>query len=185
MKSTGPDPATSDITWTSSSTPYLRPQAPGQPDAWTQETAGRGTQKLLEVGPVAPPAAIRQALGLDEDEVAIVRRRLVSFNDAPVELADSYYPARVASGTALAAKAKIPGGAPTLLAELGFIAARITEDVEARGASGDEALALRIEQGQPVFALLRTSASAGGAPFEAALMVTRGPHRMRYEMRVD
>jgi GntR family transcriptional regulator len=185
MKPTGPDPVTNGITWTSSSMPYLRPQAPGQPDAWTQQTAGRGTQKLLEVGPVAPPAAIRQALGLGDGEVAIVRRRLISLDGAPIELADSYYPTRVASGTALAAKMKIPGGAPTLLAGLGFTAARITEDVAARGASKDEALALHVEQSQPVFELLRTSTAADGAPFEAALMVTRGPHGMRYEMRVD
>jgi DNA-binding GntR family transcriptional regulator len=185
MKSTGPDPATSDISWISSSMPYLRPQEPGEPDAWTKETAGRGTQKLVEVGPVAPPVAIRQALDLGEDETVIVRRRVISLDGTPIELADSYYPTRVASGTALAVKAKIPGGAPTLLAKLGFIAARVTEDVEARGASDDEALALRIEQGQPVFSLLRTSASGDGAPFEAATMVTRGPHRMRYEMRVD
>lgn len=185
MQPTDSDPATSDVKWTSSSTPYLRAQAPGEPDAWTQESAGRGTQRLVEVGPVVPPAAIRAALGLADGEMAVVRRRVISLDGTPVELADSYYPESVATDTALAAKAKVKGGAPTLLAELGHVPARVVEDVEARGATAEESAVLGVQAGQPVFALLRTSFSASGEPFEAALMVTRGPHGMRYEMRVD
>ncbi|NUP47248.1 MAG: UTRA domain-containing protein [Catenulispora sp.] len=185
MKAPDHDSAPETGEWTSSSTPYLRPQQPGEPDAWTQESAGRGTQRLTEAGQVTPPAAIRDALGLKDGEAAIIRRRVISLDGSPVELADSYYPERVAAGTALAGKAKIKGGAPTLLASLGYTATRVVEDIEARGATASESDALGIRTGEPVLTLLRTSFSANGVPFEAALMVMRGPHRMRYEMRVD
>lgn len=185
MNASDRDPATSADHWTSSSTPYLRPQRVGQSDAWTQETAGRGTQRLAEVGKVTPPADIRSALALEDGEAAIIRRRVILLDGAPVELADSYYPERVAAGTALAANAKIKGGAPTLLAGMGYSAVRVVEDVEARGATVEEAATLEIQPGEPVLTLLRASLDVSGNPFEAALMVMRGPRRMRYEMRVD
>lgn len=185
MKASDLDRADRAAVWTSSSTPYLRPRRPGEPDAWTEESAGRGTQHLAEVGEVTPPAPIRDALDLADGEAAIVRRRVISLDGTPVELADSYYPEQVAAGSALAERVKIKGGAPTLLASLGYTATRVVEDVEARGATADEAETLGIQPGEPVLTLLRTSISTNGAPFEASLMVMRGPHRMRYEMRVD
>lgn len=103
----------------------------------------------------------------------------------PVELTDSYYPRHVADGTALSERAKIRGGAPTLLAELGFTPKHVIEEIEQRPATADEAAALQIETGTAVLTLLRVSMSSDSEPYEASLMVMRGPRRLRYEMEVD
>lgn len=171
--------------WTGASMPYIDPQAPGAADAWTQESRGKGGQRLAEVGEVQPPAWARKALRLDLGESAIVRRREIRLNGEIIELADSYYPTGIAAGTALAERAKIRGGAPTLLASLGYQAARVIEEVEARGATTDEAGGFNLPPGTPVLVMMRTNVTASGEPYEAMIMVMKAPRVLRYEMEVD
>jgi len=170
--------------WTSTSTPYLLPRHPGEVDAWTQEAGQRGTQRLVEVTTKLPPTEIREALHLDNHETAVARRRIMLLDGQPVELTDSYYPQRIAAGTPLAEHAKIRGGAPTLLGNLGHHAHRVTEDVEARQATPEEAAALHLDAGVAVLTLLRVTFSHSEQPIEASLMVMKGPHRLRYEMEI-
>lgn len=78
--------------WTSVSMPYVSGH---RGDAWGAEAAehgGTGTQKLLSVDEVVASATIADMLGLAAGEPVVVRRRLMLFNDRPVELVDSYYP---------------------------------------------------------------------------------------------
>src|SRR3954454_23367144 len=94
--------------WTSVSMPYVSGQ---RGDAWAAEAAqhgGTGTQKLLAVDEVPASASVAEMLGLSQGEPVVVRRRLILFDDHPVELADSYYPAAIARGTRLAEARKIP-----------------------------------------------------------------------------
>ena len=170
--------------WKSTSTPYLQPRAQGEADAWTQEAGSRGTQRLTEVATQAPPAVIGATLGLTAGELAVVRRRVMIFDGSPVELTDSYYPLHVAAGTPLAEHAKIRGGAPTLLANLGYESHRVIEDVAQRTASPEEAAALELEPGTAVLTLLRVSLTRSEQPIEASLMVMKGPRSLRYEMEV-
>lgn len=171
--------------WTSVSTPYLLPQAEGQSDAWTEAAPGRTSQRLLEVGQRQPPLDVASVLKLDAGTPVIVRRRLILLDDEPIELADSYYPTRIAAGTPLATSTKIRGGAPTALARLGYVTRRVVEDIEQRPATEDEAEALSLPPGAAVLTLLRTSIAEDGAPFEASLMVMKAPRRLRYELEVQ
>lgn len=164
---------------------YVTPREPGQADAWSEETRQRGGQQLTEVAEVVPPREVATALSLAAGEKAAVRRRVILLDGDAIELADSYYPLEIARGTALLEKKKIKGGAPTLLAELGYHARRVSEDLEFREADDFERTALSLPEGSSVLTLLRTTAAEDGSPIEVQFMVMKAPRRLHYEIEVD
>jgi GntR family transcriptional regulator len=174
---------TSASPWTSVSMPYVSGH---RGDAWGAEAAehgGTGTQKLLSVDEVAPSATVADVLGLNPGELVVVRRRLMLFNDRPVELVDSYYPASIARGTRLAEPRKIPGGAVTLLADLGHPPRRVRENVSARIATSDERTALQLDDPSCVLLLARTLITENDRPVEASVMtMVADGRRLRYEL---
>lgn len=176
-----------DVKWTSGSSAYLRPQAGA--DAWSaeaQEQQKVGSQRLLGVSTARPPQAVRQRLALDERADAVLRERLILLDGRPVELARSWYPANIATHTALAEGRKIRGGAITLLSNLGHQICSATEDIESRLASADEASKLQVTEQDPVLVLIRVARDQDGQPVEMSVMVTPGSERqLRYEMKVD
>src|SRR5687767_10812559 len=144
-----------DAPWTSTSDPYLVPQAG---DAWANEAASRGragTQQLLEVATVDPDDEVRRALGLSHQERAVLRRRLILEDDRPVELASSYYPERFAASTSLAEGRKIRGGATSVLADIGHAPATVAELVTADLPKRDELEVLAVEANAPIVVLKR------------------------------
>jgi DNA-binding GntR family transcriptional regulator len=155
-------------------------------DVWGSEAAehgGTGTQKLLGADEVAASATVADMLGLSQGEPVVVRRRLMLFNDHPVELVESYYPASIAQGTALAAARKIPGGAVALLADLGHPPRRVREDVSARLATPRERAALELADPSCVLLLARALVTDGDLPVEASLMtMVADGRRLRYEL---
>jgi len=168
----------------SDSLAYVAPRSNGQTDAWTEEAQQRGGQRLAEVAEVDPPEPVANALGLAAGEKAVVRRRIILLDGAPIELADSYYPPSIARGTDLAEKRKIKGGAPTLLAALGYRARHVSEDLDFREADDTEREALALPEGANVLTLLRTTTAEDGSPFEVQLMVMKAPRRLHYEIEV-
>ncbi|GGP90034.1 UTRA domain-containing protein [Streptomyces melanogenes] len=175
--------------WTSESSSYFTPREPGQGDAWAEEAerSGKaGTHRLSEVVECVPPQPIATALRLEPGELAVVRRRVVELDGRPIELADSYYPLRVAQGTALAEHRKIPGGAPTLLARLGYTPAEVDEDVSCREATNEERAALNLGPAEWVLLLGRLSIDQTGLPLEAMLMTMKAQGRhLHYRMRTS
>jgi DNA-binding GntR family transcriptional regulator len=146
-----------------------------QGDAWAADAASRGragTQQLLGVEVVEPDGQIRTALHLGADGRAVVRRRLIVEDDAPVELADSYYPEKLAAGTALAEAKKIRGGAMKILADLGHAPRHVREHVTARHPTPEEATTLGVAESEPLLVLTRLSQDATGQPVEYAIMLT-------------
>ncbi|MET9913583.1 UTRA domain-containing protein [Streptomyces sp. NPDC006476] len=164
----------SDDAWMGDAQPYLTPRQAGERDAWSEEAAARGrrgSQRLLAVEEVDPPDFVREFLDLGPTDRAVVRRRLILLDGEPIEMADSYYPAHVARGTRLAERGKIPGGAVTLLAELGFTPEdEPLEDVFAATASPDQCAALGLSPSTPVLVLTRFTASTNGEPLEVSVM---------------
>jgi GntR family transcriptional regulator len=169
--------------WTSVSMPYVSRQ---HGDAWGAEAAergGTGTQKLFDVDEVTASALVADMLGVEPGEPVVVRRRLMLFDDHPVELVDSYYPAALARGTRLAESRKIPGGAVTFLADLGYPARRVREDVSARLATPEERSALQLEAPSCVLLLARTLTTENDLPVEASVMtMVADGRRLRYEL---
>jgi DNA-binding GntR family transcriptional regulator len=164
---------------------YVKPRGAGEPDAWSEEARQRGGQRLAEVGEVTPPREVANALRLSPGEKATVRRRIILLDGDVIELADSYYPLTVARGTALTEKRKIKGGAPTLLAELGYRPRHVTEDLEFRSASEFERVTFALPEGASVLTLMRTTSTEDGSPYEVQLMVMKAPRRLHYEIEVD
>jgi GntR family transcriptional regulator len=160
--------------WDGPSAPYLSPRAAGEADAWTDATiqAGRtGTQQIREVAETIPPTDVADALQLPAGAPAVVRRRTVLLDGKPIETVDSWYPASIASATALAEPRKIKGGAVTLLADMGYVARGALDDISVRGATGPEADLLGLQAGAPVIVVFRTAVSERDVPFEATVMV--------------
>lgn len=174
-----------DGEWVSTSAPYLDPRGG---DAWGAEAetlGGRGAQRLVFAGEVDPPETVAHDLGIPAGQRAIVRRRVMLLNDEPVELTDSYYPAAVAAGTALAAPRKIPGGAVKLLADLGYVGATVRESVTARPATDDERESLRLADGEWVMVLARLTVTADSTAMEASVMTMPArQRRLLYTMKV-
>lgn len=124
-------------------------------------------------------------LGVAEGDAVVVRRRVIELDGEPNELTDTYYPVEIARGTALAATAKIRGGAVTLLAELGHSGVTVREDVTARMASEEERAVLRIGPDEPVLRLARVTLDDENRPVQADLMTMPATRqRLRYEIRI-
>lgn len=174
--------------WVSKSAPYLAPRAAGRPDAWTQEAAAhgaRGTNRLDHVGQVSAPVFVAEAFAVEEGEPVVARRRLVYLDDAPMEIATSYYPTGIAAGTALAEHRKIKGGAITALAALGYATDSVVEEVVADMPDEETRKALAMGEGEPIITIHRVNRDAIGRVFQAEIMTTAAStRRLRYEMEV-
>jgi DNA-binding GntR family transcriptional regulator len=128
---------------------------------------------------------VAEGLGLSSTDRVVVRSRVMLLDDHPVELTDSFYPATLVAGTALADPRKIPGGAPTVLADLGHHPADVLEELTVRPATEQEAGALGLEPGSLVIVLFRIVLGEDGVPFEVSLMTMRPEgRRFRYRVRV-
>lgn len=161
---------------------YVKARPSGISDPWTAQ-GRRAAQRLLEVRELDAPAEVAEALGAPR---VVVRRRLMLFDDVPVELTDSYYPLTVASGTQLAQERKVRGGAPTLLATLGYVAHEVSEDVSARPVNKKEADLLALPTGKTALVLVRLTRDDKGRPFEFSHMVMRPEGRhLRYRWMVE
>ncbi|WP_411145165.1 GntR family transcriptional regulator [Streptomyces sp. x-80] len=176
----------SSIEWGTTSVPYLTPREKGQRDAWGAETAAKGrhsSQRIVQAGEVSAPAEVAEAFGLARGDNVVVRRRIMYLDGRPCELTDTYYPLAIAHGTRLARTAKIPGGAITLLAELGYAGVRAREDVSARLPTEEEQRALEIEPGQPVMQLIRLTLDAQDRPIQVDRMTMVAQH-LSYDVRI-
>lgn len=167
--------------------PYIES---GQGDAWGKEAAqqGRsGTQQILDAVEEPAPLAVAAALGLEPGAPVVTRRRLILLDDRPIEVASSHWPALVAKGTALEGTGRIKGGAVTLLATLGYRPGTLTEDVQTRPPTREEAEALQLTSNSEwVLTLTRTIATPDGRPYEVSVMVSPGRiGRLHYAMEVD
>ncbi|MFI8346503.1 UTRA domain-containing protein [Streptomyces sp. NPDC085596] len=178
----------SDNRWVSASMPYLTPKEPGQGDAWSDEAAargGKGGQRIVHAGEVGASGEVAGLLGVEVGEVVVVRRRVIELDGVPCELTDTYYPAAIALGTRLAERGKIPGGAVTLLAELGHRGVRVREDVTAGMPSSEEREVLQLAPEEPVLRLSRVTFDDGDRAVQADLIVMPAHRqRLRYEIRV-
>jgi GntR family transcriptional regulator len=153
--------------------------------AYLNASPGGYSYEILDVASIAPPPDIRAGLALEETDSVIRRTRLLSLNGSPVELSHSHYPSGIAATTALSKKARIPGGAPRLLAELGHIATRFTDRISARLPTTTELELLDLPNDVPVIRQLRVIYSQVGLPIEASELIKGGNlYELRYSQAV-
>ncbi|MEV6712662.1 GntR family transcriptional regulator [Lentzea sp. NPDC051208] len=156
---------------------YVRDRQPFVIDAsaYISPEPGRFRYQLLKVDNVVPPADVVAGLQLAPGATAIVRTRILLHDDQPVELSASYYPAEIADNSSLAKAAKIRGGAPQALAELGFPQRTFVDRISARSPTVEEAETLDLPDGTPVIRQLRVIYSDNERPVEASVLI-KGAH---------
>lgn len=156
---------------------------------WNAEIAAQGQageQRILEVATVGAPTDVAALLDVEEDAPVVVRRRAMLVDGQPAQLADSYYPADLAAGTALAERRRIRGGAAAVIEDqLGRRIVRFIEELSARMPTPQEAQALQLPPGVPVVRALRTAYDGSGAAVEVlASVIPMDRHVLRYEIEV-
>lgn len=152
---------------------FSKPADPGRSYRWITEAQAHGkapTIKILDVLEIEPPADVAEILGPDGG-VALLRKQLLSLNDEPCELVCSYYPLELAQGTAMMGRARIKGGTPTLLAELGYPPLHTVDLVTAEEATTEEYELLRLPRQIPVLRTLRAVLSHDDRLIEVTTMV--------------
>ena len=150
---------------------------------YTAPVPGGFSFTMLEVNEAAPvPADIAAELGTARDGTAVLRHRLNLYDGEPVALSWSYYPTDIAAGSPLGTRAKIPGGAPRALADLGYPQRRFVDRVSARPPTTEELLGLELPDGVPVLRRLRIIYSDTDRPVEVSILIN-GAHLYELEYR--
>ncbi|GAA3148313.1 GntR family transcriptional regulator [Nonomuraea salmonea] len=130
--------------------------------------------ELLRVDEVVPPADVAQALELNDGDKAVLRHRLLLLDGDPVELSWSYYPSSLVGGTPLTGSKKIKGGAPQVLADLGYPQREFTDLLSSRPPTVEEAEGLELPEGVPVMRQFRVIYSDDKRPVEVSVLVKGG-----------
>jgi GntR family transcriptional regulator len=135
------------------------------------ERLGLTARSDVQVSEAEAAADIAELLAVKPGTKVLTRHRKMYANDVPLQLAVSYLPLDIASGTALAEADTGPGGTYSRLAELGHAPATLEESVRVRPPDDDEAQFLRMEAEQRVFAVRRIARSATGRVVEVTDIV--------------
>ncbi|MDT0326959.1 GntR family transcriptional regulator [Nocardiopsis lambiniae] len=135
--------------------------------AETEQAGVKPAVQVLSIGPVPVPAEIAERLGVDEGDKVLARRRLYFSDGTPTEEATSYLPWDVARDIPeLFEENPGGGGIYARLEEHGHEFTEYTETVRARLATKQEASALGLSPGSPVFHLTRNAVTTAGRVVE-------------------
>ncbi|HZH02644.1 MAG TPA: GntR family transcriptional regulator [Myxococcaceae bacterium] len=138
---------------------------------WDSEDLGTAT--------VDSPPEIERVLG---EARAAVKRRRMWVGGVPTQLADSYIPASIDDRIGWTAGATAPGGIYGLLEQHGHEIKRFREELLARQATPEEAVALEIPSAAPVVVLVRHAIDQTGRVVEYFDSVASADkHRYVYE----
>lgn len=160
---------------------FVRDREPFVVDAaaWFAPASRGVTYTLLAVEETTPPREVVEALGAER---AVLRNRLMRRDSDPVEVSWSYYPLPLVAGTALTGRAKIRGGAPAVLAELGYPQRSFVDRLSVRPPTRREAELLEMPGGVPVFRQFRIVLGGDeGRPVEVSVLIKPGHlYELRY-----
>lgn len=143
--------------------------------AYFEPSPGGYSYQMLNVVELRPPADVAAALNRGDKGTAILRYRLGLHDGDPLELSWSYYPVEIAAGSPLAGRAKIRGGAPQVLTDLGYPQRYFTDQVSARIPTTEELEGLALPDDVPVMRQFRVIYSDGDQPVEVSILV-KGAH---------
>lgn len=166
---------------------YVRDKQPFTVDVspYIAPSPGGYSYDLLEVTAVRPTGDIALGLGLAEDERAVLRKRILRLDGEPVELDWSYYPLDLVAGSPLTRRQKIRGGAPQVLAELGFPQREMVDTVSVRMPTTEEIETLDLPD-VPVMRQFRVIYSDDRRVVEVSELI-KGAHlyQLRYRQAVS
>lgn len=142
--------------------------------AYFPPTPGGYSYELLEVAEVPAPSAVAAAFNMEAGDRVLLRRRLLRHAGRPVEIERSYYPLEMAGGTELAGSQRIPGGAPRVLASLGYELQYLVDAVSSRMPTNEEIDLLALPE-VPVIRQFRVAYTHEDRPVEVSILV-KGSH---------
>jgi GntR family transcriptional regulator len=163
----------------------------------SERAAGRGTfttdcyeagvqpsvSTELRIEPANEPVAA--ALGIAIGDEVCVRERLMRGNDEVLQLATSYLPRAITTGTAIEQVNTGPGGIYARLEEAGYVLSRYSERVSIVRASDRVARLMAINVGEPLFHIQRT-AFAGDRVVEVNdITITGNRYELLYELPAE
>ncbi|MFG2623221.1 GntR family transcriptional regulator [Streptomyces sp. NPDC048507] len=133
-------------------------------------------RSTVDIDRVRPPREIAAALGLHHASNALRRHRNMWAVRDPqdpdsgfvVQIATSWFPLDLVTGTQIEQLDTGEGGSKSRLAELGHAHRTIRETIEVRFPTTDEAAALNIPEDRPVYDLLHHAMDAAGRVVEVA-----------------
>lgn len=126
----------------------------------------------VTVDRVVPPANVAALLGVSADEASVLSRaRHMTADDVPVQLATSYIPGDIAFDSPLENVDTGSGGMISRLAELGYIQAEVTEEINVRTPTAEEIESLQLTEDARVYELLHVARTAEGRAVEVAIHV--------------
>ncbi|GHE28193.1 GntR family transcriptional regulator [Streptosporangium violaceochromogenes] len=160
-----------------------QPEETREAFAWAVSREGRVPSQHIEVSIVHPSEDIASRLGLADDELAVVRRRLRFVDGRPYNTNDSYFPLALVAGSEIARPGDIMRGANRVLAELGHPQVRMVDDIWARMPNSSETQRLQLQSGTPVVVYIRVGYDGSDTPVRVAVSVLPADkHLIRYEL---
>lgn len=151
--------------------------------AEVDQAAAHPNVDMIKVTTVKPPAEVASMLQLPRAAKTVVRSRRYLLDGRPVETAVSYIPSDIAEGTPITQPNPGPGGIYARLEEHGHVLSRFTEEVSARMPTPDEARALALPPGVPVFRLVRTAYDTDDRPVEVCdTIMASDAYLLAYEL---
>lgn len=151
--------------------------------SWTEQLRQRGIEprtKGLEVAIEEPRRSVAEALSLARGERVVRIRRVRLAGKEPLSLMTNFVPERLVPSFG-AAMLENESLYEVLERRYHLVPALAEDTVGARGASKEEAAALKIPVDTPVVSVRRVALLEDGTPLELALVASRGD---RYEYRV-
>lgn len=130
-----------------------------------------------EIGRERPPRQVADAFELHHSAKALYRRRAMKagrdgdVDGFVVQLATSWFPVEIAGGTPIEQQDTGLGGSKSRLADMGHAQRSITESIEARLPTPEEAEALNIPDDRQVYELVHHASTAEGRVVEVAVHV--------------
>lgn len=151
--------------------------------AEAEESGAHPDVDMIKVTTGRPPAEVATLLKLATRGKTVIRSRRYLLDGRPVETAVSYIPAELADGTVMTEPNPGPGGIYARLEEAGHTLERFTEEVSARMPTPEEARALALPPGVPVFRLVRTAYDTDDRPVEVCdTIMASDAYLLEYEL---
>ena len=161
-----------------------RPHFPGSPFGLVGTAVMAWEHQTERVRPSRPVA---RRLGLAENHLVNRTRYLLTADGSPVQLATSYEPAEVTSGTAVAFPEEGPfagRGVVERMRAIGVTVDQLTEDISVRPCPSVEAEALDIPVGAPVLVVTREHRAGQRAVETSEIVISADRFALRYRIPV-
>jgi GntR family transcriptional regulator len=168
---------------------YRKHRDAGLPDfnAQVREQGQTPEQRILAVATISATAEVASRLEIEDGAAVVARRRLFLVDGEPVAFCDSFYPADMVTGTAIALPKKVSGGVHRIIEDPdGPIRRRVSRSVDelvCRMPTHDETEDLKLPPGVPVVRVLRTVYDTENRPLELqCTLAAADRHEFRYEV---